>query len=99
MILRIPRRHLIALIAAVPIAFSALPVKAQDSKTLTVGIVSDPVTLDPALMASFFDICSNNLDEPCPAPRRYRISWDWASVETPDSLHRSFPRRSRSDLP
>jgi peptide/nickel transport system substrate-binding protein len=29
---------------------------AQGARTLTVGIVSDPVTLDPALMASFFEL-------------------------------------------
>lgn len=56
MILRTSRRSLMALIATASIAFSALPAMAQDAKTLTVGIVSDPVTLDPALMASFFEI-------------------------------------------
>ncbi|KAA2235921.1 ABC transporter substrate-binding protein [Salinarimonas soli] len=38
---------------------------AQGAKTLTVGIVSDPVTLDPALMASFFELSVQyNVHEP-----------------------------------
>jgi peptide/nickel transport system substrate-binding protein len=42
----------------------ARPVFAQET-TLTVGIQSDPVTLDPALMASYFEIAVQfNLHEP-----------------------------------
>ena len=38
---------------------------AQGAKTLTVGVVSDPVTLDPALMASFFELSVQyNIHEP-----------------------------------
>ena len=62
---QITRRRLMGGIAAAPIAFSSLSAFAQDAKTLTVGIVSDPVTLDPALMASFFEISVQyNLHEP-----------------------------------
>jgi len=40
-------------------------VSAQGARTLTVGIVSDPVTLDPALMASFFELSVQyNVHEP-----------------------------------
>jgi peptide/nickel transport system substrate-binding protein len=45
----------------------ALPTRAAWSRdeTLVVGIVSDPVTLDPALMASFFEISVQfNIHEP-----------------------------------
>jgi peptide/nickel transport system substrate-binding protein len=49
---------------ALLLAFSG-PAAAQDGQTLNVGIVSDPVTLDPALMASFFELSVQyNLHEP-----------------------------------
>lgn len=50
--------------AALAAALGA-PLSAQASDTLSVGIVSDPVTLDPALMASFFELSVQyNLHEP-----------------------------------
>ena len=43
----------------------AQPAAAQDKKALSVGIVSDPVTLDPAQMASFFELSVQyNIHEP-----------------------------------
>jgi peptide/nickel transport system substrate-binding protein len=89
---RITRRHLMAQIAAAPIAFSSLPALAQDGKTLTVGIVSDPVTLDPALMASFFEISVQyNLHEPLVhVTPDLKIEPGLASVETPDPLTYKF---------
>jgi peptide/nickel transport system substrate-binding protein len=89
---RITRRHLMAQIALAPIAFSALPAMAQDGKTLTVGIVSDPVTLDPALMASFFEISVQyNLHEPLVhVTPDLKIEPGLASVETPDPLSYKF---------
>jgi peptide/nickel transport system substrate-binding protein len=92
MIPRITRRHLMALIAATPAAFSALSATAEDGKTLTVGIVSDPVTLDPALMASFFEISVQyNLHEPLVhVTPDLKIEPGLASVETPDPLSYRF---------
>ena len=61
----ISRRSLIAALAATPVAVTARQGFAQSSRTLTVGVVSDPVTLDPALMASFFELAvAFNLHEP-----------------------------------
>lgn len=61
------RRSFLKLAAAgvtIP-AFPGARVLAQDGRTLTVGIVSDPVTLDPALMASFFELSVQfNIHEP-----------------------------------
>lgn len=37
------------------------PVRAQAPSTLTVGVVSDPVTLDPAFFASYFELYSQYL--------------------------------------
>ena len=92
MILRTSRRSLMALIATASIAFSALPAMAQDAKTLTVGLVSDPVTLDPALMASFFEISVQyNLHEPLVhVTPDLKIEPGLARVETPDPLTYRF---------
>lgn len=62
------RRRLARLAAAAP-ALAVLGrapfAGAQASRTLNVGIVSDPVTLDPAMMASFFEILVQyNIHEP-----------------------------------
>jgi peptide/nickel transport system substrate-binding protein len=62
------RRHLARLAAGAP-ALAVLTrtpfAAAQASRTLNVGIVSDPVTLDPAMMASFFEILVQyNVHEP-----------------------------------
>lgn len=86
------RRHLLALLASAPIAASALPAWAQAAKTLTVGIVSDPVTLDPAMMGSFFEISVQyNLFEPLVHVRPdLTIEPGLASVETPDPLTYNF---------
>ena len=60
----INRRDAAALLAAAPLV-AGLPAWAQGARTLTVGVVSDPVTLDPALMASFFELSVQfNLHEP-----------------------------------
>lgn len=51
-----------ATLAAFPVV---APSMAQAPRTLNVGIVSDPVTLDPAMMASFFEILVQyNIHEP-----------------------------------
>jgi len=92
MTLSFTRRHLMALIATAPMAYATLPAMAQDAKTLTVGIVSDPVTLDPALMASFFEISVQyNLHEPLVhVTPDLKIEPGLASVETPDPLTYKF---------
>ncbi|HSV84314.1 MAG TPA: ABC transporter substrate-binding protein [Ramlibacter sp.] len=84
----INRRRFAALLSGAPIALSGLPALAQDTKTLTVGIVSDPVTLDPALMASFFELSIQyNLYEPLVhVTPDLKIEPGLASVETPDPL-------------
>jgi peptide/nickel transport system substrate-binding protein len=86
------RRQLMALMATAPLAFSSLPAWAEDGKTLSVGIVSDPVTLDPALMASFFEISVQyNLHEPLVhVTPDLKIEPGLASVETPDPLTYRF---------
>ncbi|MFT6446592.1 MAG: peptide/nickel transport system substrate-binding protein [Sulfitobacter pontiacus] len=61
------RRNFLTSSAAL-VAFSGLGVTAsfaQDTKTLEVAVVSDPATLDPALMASFFEVAVQyNIFEP-----------------------------------
>jgi peptide/nickel transport system substrate-binding protein len=49
---RIPRREALMLAAG---ALAAPQLRAQTVRTLNVGVVSDPVTLDPAFAASFFE--------------------------------------------
>lgn len=92
MSLSITRRRLSALLIGAPIVLSAPPVLAQDGKTLTVGIVSDPVTLDPASMASFFELSVQyNLHEPLVhVTPDLKIEPGLASVETPDALTYRF---------
>ena len=93
MILRTSRRFLVALLAILcSIAFPVLPAMAQDTNTLTVGIVSDPVTLDPALMASFFEISVQyNLHEPLVhVTPDLKIEPGLARFETPDPLTYRF---------
>ena len=90
------RRDLIALLAAVPAALPVVPALAQGaSRTLTVGLVSDPVTLDPALMASFFETTVQyNLHEPLVhATPDLKIEPGLASVATPDPLTYDFTLR------
>ena len=92
MSLSITRRRFSALLVSAPIALSSMSVMAQDGKTLTVGIVSDPVTLDPALMASFFELSVQyNLHEPLVhVTPDLKIEPGLASVETPDALTYRF---------
>jgi peptide/nickel transport system substrate-binding protein len=55
--MNITRRTLLASAAAAPLA-GILPTHAQTPRrggSITVGVVSDPVTLDPGFMASFFE--------------------------------------------
>lgn len=40
---------------AAPAFLAAVPLAAQTPRTLAIGVVSDPVTLDPAFSASFFE--------------------------------------------
>ncbi len=52
-------------IPALSLATGMGSANAQAARTLNVGIVSDPVTLDPAMMASFFEILVQyNIHEP-----------------------------------
>ena len=97
MTLDLTRRRLSSLLAGAPLALVSLPAfshnaLAQDAKTLSVGIVSDPVTLDPALMASFFEISVQyNLHEPLVhVTPDLKIEPGLASVETPDPLTYHF---------
>ena len=60
----VSRRRFVQFALAAPIALASNRGWSRD-ETLTVGIVSDPVTLDPALMASFFEISVQfNIHEP-----------------------------------
>ena len=62
--LKVSRRGFGAFALAAPMVLSSGKAWSRD-ETLTVGIVSDPVTLDPALMASFFEISVQfNIHEP-----------------------------------
>ncbi|MDM0064941.1 ABC transporter substrate-binding protein [Variovorax sp. J31P207] len=91
----IHRRRFAAFLSAAPIVLSGLPALAQETRTLTVGIVSDPVTLDPALMASFFELSIQyNLYEPLVhVTPDLKIEPGLASVETPDPLTYLFTLR------
>lgn len=61
---KVSRRGFGALALAAPMVLASGKAWSRDD-TLTVGIVSDPVTLDPALMASFFEISVQyNIHEP-----------------------------------
>ncbi len=87
-------------VLSVPAAMLALVLaagvpSAQERKTLTVGIVSDPVTLDPALMASFFELSVQyNIHEPLVhLTPDLKIEPGLASVETPDPLTYRFTLR------
>ena len=51
----VPRRGLLGAALASPALLAARPGQAQASTTLAIGVVSDPVTLDPAFSASFFE--------------------------------------------
>ncbi|MGI4953045.1 MAG: ABC transporter substrate-binding protein [Janthinobacterium lividum] len=51
----LPRRTLIASALAAPALLAGGAARAQSGATLSIGVVSDPVTLDPAFSASFFE--------------------------------------------
>lgn len=95
MSINITRRHLATLLLAGAIPFAALPASAQDGKPLAVGLVSDPVTLDPALMASFFEISVQyNLHEPLVhVTPDLKIEPGLANFEIPDPLTYRFTLR------
>jgi len=82
-------------LAALPLLLAAEPAPAQGAKTLTVGIVSDPVTLDPAFMASFFEVSVQyNLHEPLVhLTPDLKVEPGLASFETPDPLTYRFTLR------
>lgn len=88
------RRNMAALLAGAPL-FGMLPAWAQGAKTLTVGVTSDPVTLDPALMASFFELSVQyNLHEPLVnVTPELKIEPGLASVVNPDPLTYRFTLR------
>ena len=74
-----------ATVAALPTLPGAIAF-AQEDGTLSVAVVSDPVTLDPALMASFFEIAVQyNIFEPLiHITPELEAEPGLASVETPD---------------
>ena len=86
------RRHVATLIAGTPLALASGAVFSQEDKTLTVGVASDPVTLDPALMASFFEVfVQYNLHEPLVhVTPDLKIEPGLASVEIADILTYRF---------
>ncbi|WP_165923705.1 ABC transporter substrate-binding protein [Bosea sp. BK604] len=87
------RRSLIAALAATPAAALAPRLSwAQAARTLTIGVVSDPVTLDPAMMASFFELSVQfNIHEPLVhVTPEMKIEPGLASVENPDPLTYRF---------
>jgi peptide/nickel transport system substrate-binding protein len=90
------RRNVATLLAGAPF-IGLLPAQAlaQGLKTLTVGVVSDPVTLDPALMASFFEVSVQfNLHEPLVnVTPDLKIEPGLASVTNPDPLTYRFTLR------
>ena len=88
------RRNMAALIAGAPL-LGMMPALAQGAKTLTVGVVSDPVTLDPALMSSFFELSVQfNLHEPLMhVTPELKIEPGLASVTNPDPLTYRFTLR------
>lgn len=78
--------------AAALMALGTAPSLAQSQRSLNVGIVSDPVTLDPAMMASFFEILVQyNIHEPLLhlAPD-LKVEPGLASVEIVDPLTYRF---------
>ncbi|WP_168771127.1 ABC transporter substrate-binding protein [Palleronia sediminis] len=82
------RRTFLAATAIAGLATGMMPVlaHAQDGQTLDVAIVSDPVTLDPALMASFFELAVQyNIFEPLlHTTPELEIEPGLASYEMPD---------------
>jgi peptide/nickel transport system substrate-binding protein len=59
------RRAVLAAGVAAPVAFGGRGAEAQSPSTLSIGVVSDPVTLDPAFSGSFFEAqVFYNLHEP-----------------------------------
>ena len=81
---------------AVVLATLAAPTPAAaDGSTLAVGVASDPVTLDPAAMASFFELAVQyDLHEPLlHLTPDLRIEPGLASVETADPLTYRFTLR------
>lgn len=82
------RRHFLTATALVGFAASIAPVAAtaQDGSSIEVAIVSDPVTLDPARMASFFELAVQyNIFEPLlHTTPELEIEPGLASYEMPD---------------
>lgn len=88
------RRNMATLLAGAPLV-GMMPAWSQGVKTLTVGVTSDPVTLDPALMASFFELSVQfNLHEPLVnVTPELKIEPGLASVTNPDPLTYRFTLR------
>lgn len=82
------------LVAALP-GLAPVPLAAAERTTLTIGVSSDPVTLDPALMASFFETTIQyDLFEPLLHQRPdLSIEPGLASVEVRDAMHYDFTLR------
>jgi peptide/nickel transport system substrate-binding protein len=93
--LEISRRHFGGLaVATASLAFHSRAARSRD-ETLIVGIVSDPLTLDPALMASFFEISVQfNIHEPLVhMTPDLKIEAGLATFEVHDPLIYSFKLR------
>ncbi|MFO1148121.1 MAG: ABC transporter substrate-binding protein [Alsobacter sp.] len=86
---------LAGLLAAALQGLAPVPAEAADRSTLSVGVSSDPVTLDPALMASFFETTIQyDLFEPLLHQRPdLSIEPGLASVDVRDPLHYDFTLR------
>jgi len=106
--LRLPRRHLLALIATAPIAFSSLPCSGpgrQDPDGRQ--SVSDPVTLDPARCVVLRNFVQYNLHEPLvhvtrrsqdragPGQRRDAGSFDYRFTLKPNLTFMTARRSTR----
>ena len=93
--LTLGRRGLLAGAAALPAAL-ALPARAQGAaRTLSIGVVSDPVTLDPAFSGSFFEnqVLYNLHETLLVAAPDGSVSPGLASVTQPDPQTYAFTLR------
>ena len=94
------RRHLLASALAAPAVLNARPAAAQSSPlatALAIGVVSDPVTLDPAFSASFFEtqVLYNLFETLLVASPDGTVLPGLASFSSPDPLTYSFTLRDK----
>ncbi len=91
----IARRSLLMTALATPALLAARPGRAQSGSVLTIGVVSDPVTLDPAFSASFFEtqVLYNLFETLLVARPDGTVVPGLASYTTPDPLTYRFTLR------